>query len=192
MKKILVILGHPSAQSFNHALAEQYAAGAAAAGHEVRLLELGTLQFDPVLRMGYQETQALEPDLQAAWEHIRWAEHLVWIFPTWWGGTPALLKGFIDRVFLPGLAFKYRSNSAWWDKYLKGRSGHILTTMDTPQIYNWLVYRNSNIRSFKKATLEFCGLKPVRVTVFDSLRFADEQRRKSFLEKAYIMGKAAA
>lgn len=191
MKKILVILGHPNANSFNNALAERYADGAREGGHEVRILKLGELQFDPILRHGYQQRQELESDLQSAWEDIQWAQHLVWIFPTWWGVAPALLKGFLDRLFLPGLAFKYRPNSPWWDKYLTGRSARIITTMDSPGFYNWLVYRNANIRGLKNATLEFCGIKPVRVTTFDRLRFADEQRRQKMLEQVFALGKKA-
>ncbi|MBL7782125.1 MAG: NAD(P)H-dependent oxidoreductase [Saprospiraceae bacterium] len=189
MKKILVLLGHPYEQSFNHALARQYVSAAVEAGHEVQLLELGKLTFDPILRGGYSQRQELEPDLQAAWEKILWAEHLVLVFPTWWGVAPALLKGFFDRLFLPGMAFKYRPNSQFWDKLLSGRSAHIITTMDSPAFYNWLVYRNANIRSVRQATLEYCGIKPVRVTVFDRIRFASEKRRAGMLEKVGGMGR---
>lgn len=189
MKKILVILGHPSASSFNHALAQHYVKSASEAGHDVQLLELGKLTFDPILREGYQQRQELEPDLQAAWQQILWAEHLVLVFPTWWGVAPALLKGFFDRLFLPGMAFKYRPDSQFWDKLLSGRSARIITTMDSPKIYNWLVYRNANIRSVRQATLEYCGIKPVSVTVFDRLRFADEKRRVKMLEKVGKMGR---
>lgn len=190
MKKIFIVIGHPNNNSFNHALAARYEAAALEAGHTVRVLPLGELQFDPILRTGYQQKQELEPDLSAAWESIQWAEHLVWVYPTWWGVAPALLKGFFDRLFLPGLAFKYKENSPWWDQYLRGRSGRIITTMDSPGLYNLLVYRNANIRSVKNATLEFCGIKPVGVTIFDRMRFADEKRRASMLQKVAALGKA--
>ena len=120
-QRILVILGHPSADSLSAALAQSYKEGAQAAGAQVRLLDLGALAFDPILRAGYRGEQALEPDLQAAQAQITWAEHLVWVYPTWWGAMPALLKGFIDRVFLPGFAFKYRQGSSLWDRLLAGR-----------------------------------------------------------------------
>lgn len=189
MKKILVVLGHPGNNSFNHAIAEQYASAATSAGHTVRLLKLGDLAFDTVLRAGYQKDQGLEPDLQAAWESILWAEHTVWVFPVWWGGAPALLKGFFDRLFLPGKAFKYRKNSSLWDKLLSGRSGRIIYTMDSPWIYDLMVYRNSALRSVKKATLEFCGIKPVKVTTFDRMRWADEKRRGVMLGKVDGLGR---
>lgn len=76
-KNILVILGHPDADSFCGALAQRYIKGAQAAGHEVRQLEVGKLAFDPVLHQGYAAIQPLEPDLLAAQEAITWAQHIV-------------------------------------------------------------------------------------------------------------------
>ena len=63
------------------------------AGHEVRVLRLGDLAFDPVLHNGYSEVQALEPDLLRAQSDILWATHLTFVFPIWWGGIPALMAG---------------------------------------------------------------------------------------------------
>lgn len=131
-QKILLILGHPQRGSFCGALADTYRQAAQARGAEVRLLALGDLAFDPVLRTGFDGAQPLEPDLAAAQESIRWAGHLVLVYPTWWGGPPALLKGFVDRVFLPGFAFRYRKGSILWDKLLAGRTADLLVTLDTP------------------------------------------------------------
>ena len=97
-QRILVILGHPSTTSFCSALADTYSHSAKIAGHEVRVLRLGDLVFDPILHNGYSEIQPLEPDLLSAQSDILWATHLTFVFPIWWGGIPALLKGFIDRI----------------------------------------------------------------------------------------------
>lgn len=188
MKKILIVLGHPSVESLNYALAESYAAGARAAGKEVRLLKLGELNFDPILHLGYNGQQPLEPALLEAQEDILWADHLVWVYPSWWGNMPALLKGFIDRTFVPGFAFKYRPNSVWWDKYLTGRSARIIMTMDTPKIYNTLLYRNANINALKHATLHYCGIKPVYVSTFPTVRSSDETQRKQWIKEVYALG----
>jgi|SRR3989304_5289898 len=91
--------------SFCGVLAEAYIEGAKAAGADIKQLYLGELKFDPILWHGYKEIQELEEDLKMAQEFILWAEHLVFVYPTWWGTIPALLKGFIDRTFLPGFAF---------------------------------------------------------------------------------------
>ncbi len=193
MKKILVIIGHPNPQSFNHAIAAQYAEAARAAGHEVTTLALNELQFDPILRLGYAGEQTLEPDLQMAQAAILHAEHLVVVFPSWWGGMPALLKGFIDRAFMPGFAFKYQSrNTPWWDKLLKGRTGHIILTMDTPAWYNRFIYGNANINMMKAATFQFCGIKKVKVTIFDGVRLSKPEARTRWMGKVQRLGQAGA
>ncbi len=183
MKKILVILGNPNLESLNAAMAEAYVSAAQAAGAQVEYLPLINLTFDPILRAGFSRKQGLEPDLQRAQELILWADHLVWVYPSWWGSVPALLKGFIDRVFLPHFAFKYRENSPWWDKFLTNKTARIFITMDTPTIYNWLVYGNANINQIKVATLQFCGVSPVKVTKFGNVRTSSLEKRQKWLEE---------
>jgi putative NADPH-quinone reductase len=187
-QRILVILGHPSAGSLCAGLAQSYIDGARAAGAEARLLALGQLAFDPRLHAGYQGEQALEPDLRAAQAQIAWAEHLVWVYPTWWGAMPALLKGFIDRVFLPGFAFQYRQGSSLWDRLLAGRSAELLVTMDSPPWYYRWVQHMPGHHQMKKAILEFSGIRPVRVHGFGPVRGADSARRARWLDRARALG----
>ena len=97
-----------------------YESGARAGGHACRTLPLYELTFDPILRRGYHEPMKLEADLVAAQATILWAQHLVFVYPTWWGSLPALMKGFTDRIFLPGFAFKCRKNSVKWHRLLAG------------------------------------------------------------------------
>ena len=131
-KKIVIINGHPNKDAFNFGIAEAFKKGAMNAGAEVKQIIIADLVFNPNLQFGYQKRTALEPDLINAWEKIEWADHLVWVHPVWWGGLPAITKGFIDRVFLPGFAFQYRENSVWWDELLKGKTAHIIITLDQP------------------------------------------------------------
>lgn len=180
-KRILVILGHPSNDSFCGALAERYAQSALRAGHEVRQLFLGKMDFDPVLREGYQSVQPLEADLRQAQADILWAEHLTLVYPIWWGGIPALLKGFFDRVFLPGFAFKYREGKAFPDKLLHGRSAHVLVTMDTPPWYYRWVYRMPGLHQIRKTTLAFCGIEPKRTLMFGPILGSSAGQRETWL-----------
>ncbi len=189
MKKVLIINGHPSAESFNFGLAAAYKKGALASGAQVKEINIRELKFNPNLAFGYQKRSELEPDLLAAWEKITWADHLVWVHPVWWGGLPAITKGFIDRLFLPGMAFKYRENSVWWDKLLTGKSAHIITTLDQPSIYYWLAFGRPSVNQLKKTVLEFCGISPVRVTYVQPIRNSTIDFRNKWLEKAEQMGK---
>lgn len=188
MKKIALINGHPNQESFNFALVEAYKKGAENSGAEIKEIIIRDLDFNPNLEFGYQKRIDLEPDLIKAWEIIQWADHLVWIHPVWWGGLPAITKGFIDRLFLPGLAFKYRENSVWWDKLLTGKTAHIITTLDQPSWYYRIFYGRPSINQLKKSTLEFCGIKPVKVTYIGIIKNAKEEQRKKWIEKVYSLG----
>lgn len=188
MKKIALINGHPNHESFNFALAEAYKKGVENSGVEIKEIIIRDLDFNPNLQFGYQKRMDLEPDLLKAWEIIQWADHLVWVHPVWWGGLPAITKGFIDRLFLPGLAFKYRANSVWWDKFLTGKTAHIITTIDQPGWYYRMFYGRPSINQLKKSTLEFCGVKPVKVTYIGIIKNSKEEQRQKWIEKVYSLG----
>lgn len=190
-RRILIILGQPSSNSLCATLARTYADAARQSGAEVRLLELGEMVFDPILRNGYEHTQPLEPDLQDAQVDITWAQHLVWVYPIWWGGLPALLKGFLDRIFLPGFAFKYRVNSVLWDRLLTGRSSELLVTMDSPPWYYRWVQRQPGHRQMKQTILEFSGIQPVRLHSFGPVVKSSEATRADWIKRVRLLGARA-
>ena len=188
-KKVVIINGHPNRDSFNFGIAEAYKNGAKQSGNEVKEIIISELNFNPNLQFGYQKRTELEPDLLEAWQKIQWADHLVWIHPVWWGGLPAITKGFIDRLFLPGFAFQYRENSVWWDKLLTGKTGHIITTLDQPSWYYRLFFGRPSVNQLKKSTLEFCGVKPVKVTYFGPVKNTEHQKREKWLKEVEMLGK---
>lgn len=189
MKNILIINGHPNKDSFNFALAAAYKKGALSSGAEIKEIVIADLKFNPNLNHGYQKRTELEPDLLESWDKIKWADHLVWIHPVWWGGLPAITKGFIDRVFLPGFAFQYRENSVWWDKLLSGKTAQIITTLDQPGWYYRLMFGKPSVNQLKKSTLGFCGVKPVKVTYLGPVKSSNEGLRKKWLDKVEYLGK---
>ncbi len=164
MNKILIINGHPDAEPFCMALAGAYIRSALDKNAEVRAIDIRDLHFNPNLKIGYEKGSESEPDLFAAWEKVKWAEHLVWVHPVCQGGLPALTKGFIDRVFLPGFALRYRENSVWWNKLLKEKTAHILTAFHQPGLYYWLVFRRPCLNQLKQTTLQYCGIRPFGFT----------------------------
>jgi putative NADPH-quinone reductase len=121
---------------------------------------------------------------------IKWADHLVWVHPVWWGGLPAITKGFIDRLFLPGFAFQFRENSVWWDKLLTGKTAHIITTLDQPSWFYRFAYGRPSVNQLKKSTLEFCGIKPVKVTYVGPVKNMELSKRNIWLEKIEKMGES--
>ena len=188
-KKILIIKGHPNKVSFNFALAEAYKKGALESGADIQEIIISELDFNPNLEFGYQKIQALEPDLLVALEKIRWAEHIVWVHPVWWGGFPAIMKGFIDRLFVPTIAFKYRPNSIFWDKLFKGRTAHIITTLDQPSWYYRFVYGRPSVNQLRKSILEFCGISPVKVTYVGVIRNSTELQRDKWVQQIFDLGR---
>ncbi|MBU1696490.1 MAG: NAD(P)H-dependent oxidoreductase, partial [Proteobacteria bacterium] len=145
-------------------------------------------EFNPNLPFGYKNKIELEPGLIESQELILWADHLVFVYPTWWGTMPALLKGFIDRVFLPGFAFQYRKDSVWWDKLLKGKSARLIVTMDTPPWYYCLIYGRPGHNAMKKSILEFCGIKPVKISSIGPVKNSKESKRKTWLNTVQKLG----
>lgn len=119
---------------------------------------------------------------------IKWADHLVWIHPVWWGGLPAITKGFIDRIFLPGFAFQYRENSIFWDKLLKGKTARIISTLDQPGWAYHLLFGRPSINQLKKSTLQCSGVKPVKVTYLGIIRNSTSVARKKWLDKVNLLG----
>lgn len=188
MKNILIINGHPNKTSLNFALAEAYYKGAKKSGAQVQLIHIRDLKFDPNLAYGYQKRMDWEPDLIKTWDAIKKADHLVWIHPVWWGGFPAIMKGFIDRVFLPGVAFQYIENSIHVDKYLKGKSARIITTLDQPGWFYHLFYGEPSINQLKKIILKFCGVRPIKVTFIEFVKKSNHLKREKWLQKIYNLG----
>lgn len=176
---ILIIDGHPNQESFSKVMAETLLESLPP--HSARIISLRDLEFDPILKSGYREPMPLEPALVELQQLIQDSKHLVLISPVWWGSVTALMKGFLDRVLLPGFAFKYRKGSPLWDRLLAGRSASVYLTMDSPYWWFRFVYGNPAVRMLKHAVLKFCGFSPVRFRIFDQFRFSDEKKRSIWL-----------
>lgn len=191
MKKILIITAYPNHEGFGASLANSYFQESLKAGHQSILLDLSKIKFDPILRNGYKKGQNLETDLIEAQKNISWANHLVFFFPIWWGGAPAILKGFFDRVFLPGFAFNYTGNYLSPKQLLTNKSARIIATMDAPVIFDYLSMWSAGVNLIKKATLKFCGIKPVRISKIGRVRYLSEQQKIAITAKIHNLAKKA-
>jgi putative NADPH-quinone reductase len=180
---ILVLDAHPNPASLCAGLASACVEAATAAGAPVRRINLRDLKFDPNLHHGYGGDQELEPDLLDAQAAIRDARHLVFVYPTWWGTFPALLKGFLDRALLPGFAFRMHPGGKTWDKLLAGRSARLVVTMDWPVwAYRWIQGAPGD-RAMARATLDFCGVKPVLRTELSPASRSTEAERAAMFDR---------
>ncbi|SCG50547.1 NAD(P)H-dependent oxidoreductase [Micromonospora coxensis] len=187
-RRILVIDGHPDAGSFSDALARAYVEGARSGGHDVRLLRLREMRFEPVLHGGFTHPQPLEPALVEAQQAIRWCQHLVIVTPCWWWSVPALLKGFIDRVFLPGFGVVYLDRFPYLRKLLKGRSARVIYTQNSPQLLALFAREDLFWRFMRRGFLRHCGFRPARRTVLAGMKNAGPRQRDLWLMRVRRLG----
>ncbi len=188
-RKIVIIQGHPdpAGMRFCHALANSYALGAMKGGHAVRRVDIAKLEF-PLLRTQHDfERGPIPESLQDAWDAIRWADHIVFVFPLWLGTMPAILKGFLEQVARPGYAFQYVEHG-FTKKLLAGRSARLVVTMGMPAIAYRLWYMAHGLRGMERNILKFVGITPVHETLIGMIGDLSEARRDAWLERLSALG----
>jgi putative NADPH-quinone reductase len=187
-KKIFIFVGNPDKDSFSTALAESYAGGARAGGHEVRMTHISEMRFDPILHKGYKTIQECEPDLLKFQEDVKWCEHFVSVFPIWWSDMPALMKGLVDRVWMPGFAFNFRKGLIpGWYRRLRGRSARVIVTSDTHPCILWVLF-GGNINNWVRGTLRFSGFAPIRKSWFSGMQKLSPERAVKLLTRVERLG----
>ena len=178
-KNILIIDSHPDPAPGRlvHALADQYASAAEAGGHLVQVVKLCQLEF-PWLRSAAEFAARPEGIIGSQQEHFRWADHLVIIYPLWFGSMPALLKAYLEQVLRPGFAFDYGKGKRLPKKLLAGKSARIVVTMSMPSLFYQLYYRSHSVRSLARNILGFVGFKPVRVSLIGNVDGIASRRKR--------------
>ncbi len=190
-KRVFILMGNPDTKTLSGAFADAYEAGALEAGHEVRRLNISEMKFDPILHKGYREIQELEPDLKTFQENVQWCNHFVLIYPNWWCGTPALLKGLFDRAWLPGFAFNFHENIiTTWSSRLKGRSARLIILANVNPWITWLFFGEFT-NEMSRATLGFAGFRPVRVKIFSPTEKSSEAKRARWFNAVRNLGRRA-
>ncbi|HUL96725.1 MAG TPA: NAD(P)H-dependent oxidoreductase [Usitatibacter sp.] len=190
-RTIAIIQGHPdpAAERFTRALQAAYMEGARAGGHEVRVIDVATLDFPLVRTKDEWENGEPPPPIMGAQAIIHWADHLVIIYPLWAGSMPALLKAFFEQAFRPRFAFG--DTRKMKERKLRGRSARIVITMGMPAfVYRWFFGAHS-LKSLERNILGFCGIGPIKVSLVGSIDDPDPAKRRKWLEKMKAYGTAA-
>ena len=182
--KMLILDGNPDAGSLTSALARTAAETAREAGHDVRLIHLADLRFDPDLGPGYRGHKPVEPDLEDFIAALEACKVFVLIHPLWWGSAPAKLKGLFDRALLPGRAFRYVAGKALPEKLLAGRESRVLILSDTPPFFLRWLYGNGWSKALRGQILDFVGLKVRRMEVLAPVSGATPGRIAGFFDRA--------
>lgn len=190
-RRIAIIQGHPDAdrRHFGHALTEAYAAGARDGGHEVRTIEVSRLDF-PVLRTKEAfESDDVPPDIRAAQDAVKWADHLLICYPLWLGTMPALLKAFFEQLFRYGFAMQVSASGKGFRRLLKGRSARIVVTMGMPaSIYRWY-FGAHGLKSLESGILGIAGIRPIRESLIGLIEGRDDAYRARWLAKMKDFGR---
>ena len=192
-QRVLIVQAHPdnSQRHLCHALADAYAEGASSGGHELRVLDVAEIDF-PLLRSKAQWEGPVPPSLLQAQADILWAGHLVFVFPLWLGGMPALLKGFLEQVARPGFAIGKPGAAGLPHKLLAGRSARLIVTMGMPALVYRYYFRAHSVKSLERNVLGFVGIAPVHETLIGMVERTQDKERERWLGRLRELGRNAA
>lgn len=197
--RIAVVIGTPLPDSLNHALAARYAQAARDAGAEVRVIDLAAQPIPPhpnaLAQLQAREgsaTEHLPEEVAESMRTIEWADHVALFYPQWWGTYPAAFKAFLDRLLVPGFGYKHTGQGLGWDKLLAGRTGRIVHTMDSPTLWSGILYGDSAIRTVRRATLWYVGIRTIGVTRLAKVRTSTPELRDRWIERMGRYGAADA
>ncbi len=189
-KRILILNGHPdpSAESFCAALCDAYAAGATAAGHTVRQLDLDAAAA-PVLTVAAAFAEPPAEDVQAVQAAMVEAEHLVIVFPLWLGGVPARLKALLEQVYRGGFGFE--AGPRGMNGKLKGRSARLVVTMGMPGAFFRVVFGGHGVKALARGVLWLSGYRPIRTSIVGGVEMIGPKARAAWLARMRTLGAKA-
>jgi len=182
--KVHIIIDHPWRGSFNYAILSAYTEGLAGGGHSVDLLDLNQDEFNPVFSAPelalYGKGGSIDPKIGDYQQRLTSADYLVMIFPIWWYVMPACLKGWMDKVLLPGFAFSKGKNPQPLINHMKGAL--ILTTSSVSSAIIQETYHGALDWVLCKGTLAFCGISPVTWHNFGETGIAPKAAHEDWLK----------
>ncbi|PWK12841.1 NAD(P)H-dependent oxidoreductase [Tumebacillus permanentifrigoris] len=181
----LIIYAHPNPASFNAGIKETLVSELTTCGHDVHVRDLYELNFNPVLSsldiVSMNNGQTPE-DIAAEQREIEWADILFVVYPTWWISMPAILKGYIDRVFSHGFAFKYGENGA--EGLLKGKLGFVVQTTGSPEQMLAAAHLVESMETaVQYGTLGFCGIQTLAHKIFFEVPASTDEQRAAMLNE---------
>ncbi|MEW6171451.1 MAG: NAD(P)H-dependent oxidoreductase [Bacillota bacterium] len=185
--KVSVILGHPDRESFNHAIAEAVVQTLEADGHEFFFHDLYAEGFDPVLPgREIPKGAPLDPVIHKHCDEISRAEGIVIVHPNWWGQPPAILKGWVDRVIRPGVAYEFLEGDSGEGVpvgLLKARCALVFNTSNTPEERELKVFGDPLETLWKNCVFGLCGIEHFHRKMFGVVVTSTFEQRKVWLEE---------
>ena len=177
---VLIIIAHPSKDSFSNKIAKAYSKGKKSIGDKVKTLNL----YDNYIDINYLQFNNISKKenelIKKSQKLIHWADEIILCFPIWNLGEPAILKNWFDLVFTSGFAFKYKKGGSH-ERLLSGRSAKIFATCNG-KAWKYKMIGNPVKTIWKSGRLGFCGIKLKEFNYIDSMRKRDENNRKETLK----------
>lgn len=181
----LIIYAHPNPGSFNHAIMETITEELRHKGRGVKIRDLYQMEFNSVLKsedFANVQRGSVAQDVKEEQELIRSAEVMLFVYPLWWAGMPAMLKGYVDRVFSEG--FAYRISDAGIAGLLSGKKVFLLTTMGASMAdYEKSGFFKSMGQITDTGIFSFCGCEVIGHKYFPSVPYVTDSDRKRMLEE---------
>lgn len=178
--KVLVILGHQRPGSFCHAITQAAIEELERAGHEVVYHDLYQEHFDPILPDAEIPKGAeLDPIVRQHCSEVTAADGYLVVHPNWWAQTPAVLKGWLDRVFRQGVVYEFGPQGVLGR--LNGRTAVVFTTSNTPRDDELRLFGDPLENFWKTCVFGFCGLKDFYRRNFESIIMSTPQQRAEWL-----------
>ncbi len=184
---VLVVLAHPDQGSFNHAVARAAARALERLGHAVVFHDLYAEGFDPVLPAAEIARDAPLPEaVQRHCAELADADGIVIVHPNWWGQPPAILKGWIDRVVRPGVAYAFQEDDSGEGVpvgLLRARAAVVLNTSNTPAERERDAFGDPLEAIWKRCVFELCGVRDVRRRTFGVVVTSTPEERNAWLRE---------
>ena len=185
---ILLVLGHPAAESFNRAIADECYETLLAAGHVVWYHDLHAEGFDPMLQSAEVPRDAMLDDvLQRHCEELVAADGIVIVHPNWWGQPPAILKGWVDRVFRPGVAYRFDEGDSGEGipfGLLKAKTAVVLNTGNTSVEREIGVFGDPLDNLWRNCIFGLCGVIDTKRLLFTTVVTSTLEERKDWLRQS--------
>lgn len=176
--KTLIVYGHPNHLGHHGYFLEQLLLILDNKKVEYQVLDLYALKFDPVLKneeLSRQDDSLVSPEVKEYRQKVSEADKLIFIFPTWWQGAPAIVKGFFDRVFSAGFAFKYENGLP--KGLLKGKRAAVFSATGGPRVINKFIIGDKGLKVTVGNTLRFCGMRAKGFSVGSARKLDDNKKR---------------
>ncbi len=193
--KILIVLGHPDSNSLNHAIAHAIRDDLQNLGHDVMFHDLYEEGFPPLLSAGeIPESGKIEPVVKVHCDELSSADGIVIVHPNWWGQPPAILKGWVDKVFRPGIAYRFEDGDGGEGipiGLLNASAAVVINTSNTPAAREHTAFGDPLDAIWRRCIFDLCGVANFHRRMFSVVVTSTSEQRLNWIEESKMLCRTA-